>query len=53
MNNAFTWRELKPGVFVTVAQKGDKTYLGAPLPKAIALRMGMTTYEAYAEKVSQ
>lgn len=43
----YTWRELKPGVFVTVAVKNGKTYLSAPLPKAAAERMGMTTYEPY------
>lgn len=44
---SFTWREVKPGVFVTVAVKNGKTYLGHPLPKAFAEKMGMKTYEPF------
>jgi hypothetical protein len=44
---AFTWREIKPGFFVTVAVKNGKTYLGRPLPEHFARKMGMTAYEPY------
>jgi hypothetical protein len=30
-----------------VAVKNGKTYIGAPVPKAFAERMGMTTYEPH------